>query len=123
MASYHLLCPATPPVNNPLQFECKLFWMICVLRLLLLFLIEEQAKSLDPYSPLQPLNGELLPLHAVLRPLRLLPLSPVQHYLQLLENELPVPEEDIEVTQIHARLHTHMHQLRCATCNQNLPEF
>lgn len=51
-----------------------------------LFLVAEQAKTLDPHSPLQPLNGRLLPLHAVLRPLRLLPLSPLQHHLQLLEN-------------------------------------
>lgn len=84
-----------------------------MLRLFLLFLIEEQAKSLDPYSPLQPLNGELLPLHAVLRPLRLLPLSPVQHYLQLLENELPVPEEDIDDAQIHARTLTHTRTSSC----------
>lgn len=110
-------------MNDLLQFEYKLFWMICVLRLFLLFLIEEQAKSLDPYSPLQPLNGELLPLHAVLRPLRLLPLSPVQHYLQLLENELPVPEEDIDDAQIYARSRTRMHQLLYATCNQTLPEL
>lgn len=51
-----------------------------------LFFVEEQAKRLDPHSPLQPLNGQLLPLHSVLRPLRLLPLSAVQHHLQMLEN-------------------------------------
>lgn len=51
-----------------------------------LLLVEEQAKGLEPHSPLQPLDGQLLPRHAVLRPLRLLPLSPVQHHLQLLEN-------------------------------------
>ena len=61
-------------------------WNIGSLMPLFLFLVEEQAKPFDPHSPLQPLNGQLLPLHAVLRPLCLLPLSPVQHHVHLLEN-------------------------------------
>lgn len=62
----------------------------------LLCLTEEQAEPVDPRAPLQPPDGELLPVRAVLRPLRLLPLPPVQHHLQLLEDELPVLKEDID---------------------------
>lgn len=102
-------CPTNPHVNNVLLFgqvkedageiACRVrlcmqtstlgHAVILELRcnaLFSLLLAEEQAKGLEPHSPLQPLDGQLLPRHAVLRPLRLLPLSPVQHHLQLLEN-------------------------------------
>lgn len=82
-----------------------------------LFLTEEQAEPADPHPPLQPPDGELLPLRAVLRPLLLLPLPPVQHHLQLLENELPVLQEDIDEAR-DARTHAH-----ACTDSCTLPTF
>lgn len=58
----------------------------------------------DSCPPLQPPDGKLLLLCAVLRPLRLLPLSTLQHHLPLLEDEPPVLEEDVDGAQ--TRRHT-----------------
>lgn len=67
------------------------FWVIDV------HVSETQINHCDPGAPLRPPDGELLLTRAVLRPLRLLSLSALQHHLSLLEDEPSVPEEDVGV--------------------------
>lgn len=65
------------------------------------FFSETQVKPYDPCTPLQPPDGELLLSCSVLRSLRLLPLSTLQHHLPLLENEPVVLKEDVDAAQTH----------------------
>lgn len=64
-------------------------------------LSETQVKPYDSCPPLQPPDGKLLLLCTMLRSLRLLPLSALQHHLPLLEDEPPVLEEDVDGAQTH----------------------
>lgn len=67
--------------------------------------LEAQVEPRNSRASLWTLDGKLLPSPAVLRPLRLLPLSTLQHHLSLLENEPPLLKEDLDA----ARTCTHMH--------------
>lgn len=75
---------------------------------------ETQVGPFNPCTSLRATDGELLLSHAVLRPLRLLPLSTLQHHLPLLEDEPPVHKEDVEeaheCTDIHMYKHTPTHK-------------
>ena len=74
---------------------------------------ESLFRHRDTCTSLQPLNGELLLPRALLRPLRLLPVSTLQYHLPLLEDEPPVPKEDIDGA--HACIHVHTHEYACGT--------
>lgn len=67
--------------------------------------LEVQVEPRNSGASLRTLDGKLLPSPAVLRPLRLLPLSTLQHHLSLLEDEPPLLKEDLDA----ARTFMHMH--------------
>lgn len=67
--------------------------------------LEAQVEPRNSGASLRTLDGKLLPSPAVLRPLRLLPLSTLQHHLSLLEDEPPLLKEDLDA----ARTCMHMH--------------
>lgn len=69
--------------------------------------LEAQVEPRNSCTSLRTLDGKLLPSHAVLRPLRLLPLSTLQHHLSLLEDEPPLLKEDLDAarTCTHTRKH------------------
>lgn len=67
---------------------------------------EAQIKHPVSRAPLRPPDGKLLLSHTVLRSLRLLPLSTLQHHLSLLEDEPLVPEEDLGGAPTHRHVHS-----------------
>ena len=77
---------------------------------------EAQVKRHDSCASLQPPDGKLLLSRAVLWPLRLLPLSTLQHHLPLLENEPPVLKEDVDEAKTHTHTCTHTHTQKKTTC-------
>ncbi|KAG8014002.1 Sorting nexin-16 [Nibea albiflora] len=62
------------------------------------------VQSYDPCTPLWTPDGKLLLSHSVLRPLRFLPLSTLQHHLPLLEDA--VLKEDVDEVQTHMHRHS-----------------
>lgn len=80
--------------------------------------LEAQVKLSNPGTSLRTLDGKLLLAHAMLRPLRLLPLSTLQHHLSLLEDEPPLLKADLDGAHTCTHTHTNTSQHRNTHCNR-----